>query len=150
MGGVGWGVAILVEWRGWKNAVMAGTEAVARRKRAMTCWALSLRSGLARRVTKIRPELMVLAALPPPTVDITETTSGSRRMISARALWRATMASNEASSGPTVEPVSVPISSIGKKPLGMLWTLIAVRTKVPSVMASTMRGILTVRIRAQR
>jgi len=33
---------------------------------------------LSRRATKIRPELTVLAALPPPTVDITETTSGSR------------------------------------------------------------------------
>ena len=73
----------------------------------------------------MRPELTVLAALPPPTVEITETTSGSRLMISASAAWRATMASNEASSGPTVEPEIWPISSVGKKPLGIAWNRIA-------------------------
>ncbi len=73
--------------------------------------AVAVRSPFGRSVMKIRPELTVLAALPPPTVDITETTSGSRLMTSASADWRATMASNEASSGPTVEPVIWPISS---------------------------------------
>ncbi len=60
------------------------------------------------------------------------------------------MASNEASSGPTVEPVIWPISSDGKNPLGMAWNMITVSTKVPSVMASTSRGIFTVHCRAER
>ena len=59
------------------------------------------------------------------------------------------MASNEASSGPTVEPVIWPISSVGKKPLGIAWNSTAVSTKVPSVMASTSFGSLTVRRSAQ-
>ena len=45
-------------------------------------------------------------------------------MTSASTDWRATMASNEASSGPTVEPVIWPISSDGKKPLGIVWNRI--------------------------
>src|SRR4051794_2470631 len=114
-------VAMLIDWMGWKKTLMPGTDAVARRRRAITSRAVAVRSGLARRVTNMRPELTVLAALPPPTVDITVTTSGSRRMTSASTDWRATMASNEASSGPTVEPVIWPMSSDGKKPLGMVW-----------------------------
>ena len=51
----------------------------------MVTRAVALRSGLARKVTKMRPEFTVLAAFPPPTVDMTEMTSGSRLMISARA-----------------------------------------------------------------
>ena len=133
-----WVVPMLIDWTGWKKMLMPGTVAVARRRRAITCRALSLRSGLSRSMMNMRPEFTVLAALPPPTVDITETTSGSRLMISASADCRATMASNEASSGPTVEPVSWPISSDGKKPLGIAWNRMAVSTKVPSVMASTM------------
>jgi len=92
----------------------------------------------------MRPELTVFAALPPPTVDSTAVTSGSRLMISATTPWRATMASNEASSGPTVAPTSWPISSVGKKPLGIDWNMKAVITKVARVMASTRRGIFTV------
>ena len=87
--------------------------------------------------------------MPPPTVEITDATSGSRLMISASADWRATMASNEASSGPTVEPLSWPISSAGKKPLGIFWNRMTVSTKVPSVSSSTSRGIATVRRSAQ-
>ncbi len=97
----------------------------------------------------MRPEFTVLAALPPPTVDITDTTSGSRLMTSASTPWRTTIASNEASSGPTVEALSWPISSVGKKPLGMFWNRIAVITKVLSVSARTRRGIRTVRLSAQ-
>ena len=67
-------------------------------------------------------------------------------MISATTLWRATMASNEASSGPTVEPLSWPISSIGKNPLGIAWKRTAVMTKVLRVIASTSFGTLTVRV----
>ena len=129
--------------------LMPGTVAVARRRRPITCWILSVRCDLSRKVMKMRPELMVLAALPPPTVETTETTSGSRFRISARADWRATMASNEASSGPIVEAEIWPISSIGKKPLGMAWNRTAVRTKVPRVIASTRRGRATVRRSAQ-
>jgi hypothetical protein len=43
------------------------------------------------------------------------------------------MASNEASSGPTVEPEIWPMSSDGKNPLGIAWNRMAVRTKVPNV-----------------
>ena len=85
----------------------------------MTCWVLSVRSGLSRSMMNMRPEFTVLAPGPPPTVDMTEVTSGSLPMTSANADWRATIASNEASSGPTVEPEIWPISSDGKKPLGM-------------------------------
>src|SRR5476651_2025055 len=139
-----WVVAMLIDWIGWKNTLMPGTDAVERRRRAITSSAVDLRSDLSFKVTKMRPELTVLAALPPPTVDITETTSGSRLMTSARTDWRATMASNEASSGPTVEPEIWPMSSDGKKPLGMAWKRTTVITKVLSVMASTRRGIATV------
>ena len=128
---------------------MPGTVAAVRRSRAMTCWALSLRSGLSRSMMKMRPEFTVAAALPPPTVDMTDITSGSRRMISASADWRATMASNEASSGPTVEPWICPISSDGKKPFGIAWKRIAVTTKVPTVIASMNRGRRTVRRNAR-
>ena len=79
-------VAMLMDSTGWKKMLMPGTFAVARRRRAMTSSALALRSGFWRSETKMRPELTVFAALPPPTVDITETTSGSRLMISATAL----------------------------------------------------------------
>ena len=58
---------------------------MARRSRAITCRTLSFRSGLSRSMMNMRPELTVLAALPPPTVEITDATSGSRRMISASA-----------------------------------------------------------------
>ncbi len=59
------------------------------------------------------------------------------------------MASNEASSGPTVEPVICPMSSVGKKPLGIAWKSTALSTNVPSVIRSTRRGNLTVRRSAQ-
>ena len=143
-----WVVAMLIDWMGWKKMLMPGTVAVDRRSRATTSSAVDLRSDLSFRVTKMRPELTVLAALPPPTVDMTVTTSGSRLMTSANTACRATMASNEASSGPTVAPVSWPISSDGKKPLGMFWNSTAVSTKVPSVTASTIFGIFTTRRRA--
>src|SRR5476649_359643 len=78
-----WVVAMLIDWMGWKKMLMPGTVAVERRRRAMTSSAVDLRSDLSFSETKMRPELTVLAALPPPTVDITDTTSGSRLMISA-------------------------------------------------------------------
>jgi hypothetical protein len=140
---------MLIDWIGWKKTLMPGTVAVERRRRAITSSAVDLRSDLSRNVTKMRPEFTVLAAFPPPTVDMTVTTSGSRLMTSARALWRATIASNDASSGPTVAPVSWPMSSDGKKPLGVDWNSTAVITKVPSVIASTIFGIFTTRRRAQ-
>src|SRR4029453_11801996 len=99
-----WVVPILIDWIGWKNMLMPGTVAVVRRSRPITCTTLSLRSGLSRRVMKTRPELTVLAALPPPTVEITDRTSGSRLMISASTAWRAAMASNDALSGPHGDP----------------------------------------------
>ena len=144
-----WVVPRLMDWTGWKKMLMPGTVAVARRRRAMTWVALSFRSGLSRSMMNTRPELTVDAALPPPTIDSTDSTSGSRLMISATAPCRATMASNEASSGPTVEPEIWPISSEGKKPFGIAWNSTPVRTKVPSVIASTTRGIATVRLSAQ-
>ena len=125
--------------------LMPGTDEVARRNRAITCWAVSFRSGLSRSMMKMRPELTVAAALPPPTVDITEETSGSRLMISAMTAWRATMASNEASSGPTVEAEIWPMSSAGKKPLGISLNRKKVRTKVPIVTSNTSLGAATTR-----
>ena len=144
-----WVVPMLIDCNGWKKMLMPGTVAAARRRRAITCRALSVRSGLSRSMMKMRPELTVAAALPPPTVETTEATSGSRRRSSASADWRATMASNEASSGPTVAPEIWPMSSEGKKPLGIAWNRRKVATKVPSVMASTSRGSFTVRVSAQ-
>ena len=115
---------------------MPGTCEVARRRRLMTSPAVALRAGLSRRVMNSRPEFGVLAALPPPAVDITDTTSGSRLTISASRAWRSTMAANEASSGPTVDADSRPISSCGKNPLGTTWNSTMVSTNVPRVAAS--------------
>src|SRR5476649_567155 len=78
-----WVVAMLIDWIGWKKILMPGTVAVDWRRRATTCSAVDLRSDLSRKVTKMRPEFTMLAALPPPTVDMTVTTSGSRLMTSA-------------------------------------------------------------------
>ena len=65
-------VPMLIDCTGWKKTLMPGTDAVARRSRAITCSALSLRSGLSRSMMNMRPEFTVLAALPPPTVEITD------------------------------------------------------------------------------
>jgi hypothetical protein len=78
-------VPMLIDWIGWKKMLIPGTCDVVRRNRAITCRTLSVRSGLGRSTMNMRPELTVLAALPPPTVEITLWTSGSRRMISASA-----------------------------------------------------------------
>src|SRR5471032_59965 len=110
-----WVVAMLIDWIGWKKMLIPGTVDVERRRRAITSRAVDLRSDLSFSETKMRPEFTVLAVLFLPAVDITETTSGSRLMISAMTPWRATIASNDASSGPTVEPVNWPMSSDGKK-----------------------------------
>ena len=50
--------------------LMPGTDEVARRNRAITCWAVSFRPGLSRSMMKMRPELTVAAALPETAVWI--------------------------------------------------------------------------------
>ena len=54
-------VPMLIDCTGWKKMLMPGTVAAARRRRAITCRALSLRSGLSRSMMNMRPELTVLA-----------------------------------------------------------------------------------------
>ena len=53
--------------------LMPGTEAAARRMRAITPIASVFRSGLSRSAMNMRPEFWVEAGPPPPTVDITHT-----------------------------------------------------------------------------
>ena len=112
-------VPMLMFWTFWKKALIPGTLAVARRRRAITSFEEDLRSGFAFSWTNMRPELWLALADPAPTVDITLTTSGSAATMAATAFWRSAMAVKETSSGPWVEPVRRPVSSCGKKPLGV-------------------------------
>src|SRR5687767_9812632 len=48
---------MLIDWTDWKKMLMPGTVAVARRNRAITCRALSFRSGLSRSMMNMRPDV---------------------------------------------------------------------------------------------
>ena len=113
-------VPMLIDCTGWKKTLMPGhLLRVARRSRAITSVALAVRSGLSRSMMKMRPELTVLAALPPPTVEISCSDVGiALDDLGQRLTGAPTMASNEASSGPTVEPVIWPMSSVREEALG--------------------------------
>ena len=100
--------------------LMPAMRAESRRRSASTfCSAGRWSRGLSS--TNKRPLLSVLArALLPPTIEATLATCGERRMtVSATCCCSATMAGNEMSCRASVETESWPMSSCGKKPLGM-------------------------------
>ena len=72
----------------------------------------------------------VFCAPLPPLKELTMATLGSLRMISAARSCRATMAGKEVSSAASVVTWIWPMSSSGKKPLGMTCSNQPVATKV--------------------
>jgi hypothetical protein len=102
-----------------RNAEAPVTRLSRRRRRAMICSALTLRtaSGLSAMYTK-----PVLVAPLPPVKAITFSTPGSLLMMPTICWTAVFITGNDASSGPRTEPVIAPVSCSGKNPLGILMT----------------------------
>lgn len=98
---------------------MPGMPAVLRR----SSWMISpigWRSARGFSWTNMRPWFSAWLLPLMPTMEFTSSTEGCWRISSATRAWRTVMSSKEASCGPSVPTLSRPVSSTGKKPLGML------------------------------
>jgi len=85
----------------------------------------------------MRPVLVALPEGPPPTAELSAETLGSLRTMAATRSCRSTMAVNEVSSADSVLAWIWPMSSSGKKPLGMLLQNHTVATKLATATPST-------------
>ena len=85
-------------------------------------------------VMNMRP---VFCAPPPPLNELTAATLGSLRTSAATRSCRRTIAGNEVSSAASVLTLIWPMSSSGKKPLGITTNSQAVSTKVNKATVST-------------
>ena len=92
-----------------------------------------LRSARGFRVIVMRATLSDGLKFDAPMNDITASTFGSTRMMSATCRWYSAIASNETSCGASMKQKSCPASSAGRKPFG-------IRTKSTPVAITTTRN----------
>ncbi len=94
---------------------MPGTAAVAVRRRFITT-SIGSRLSLSLRRMNRKP---LFVAPPKPTAEVTESTAGSLATISLTAFCRAAISGKLVSACASLTPRRKPVSSSGKKPLGM-------------------------------
>ncbi len=107
---------------------MPGMRAVSRRRSASTFCSAG-RSVARLELDEQAAVVEARAASVAPTIEATLATCGERRNASATCCCSSTMASNEMSCRASVETESWPMSSCGKKPLGVANTSQAVPSK---------------------
>jgi hypothetical protein len=90
-----------------------------RRTTSVTDWPLRSAGGFSPKV--MFPELISGGPAPSPTRELTTRTAGSAAMICAARVCNATISANEMPSRAWVRETTMPVSSDGKKPLGMTW-----------------------------
>ena len=108
-----------MSWAAWKLTSMPSTAGVLVRRRAITCWAVSVRWSKGFRVTQMRPLLPVWPPSPAPMLEERAATAGSLATTSAMAIWRRAISAKETSWPALVVPIRTPLSWLGKKPLGI-------------------------------
>ena len=89
------------------------------RSRWITSSALSSRSARGLSLMKMRPPLVPGVGPPGPTVELKYSTALSARMMSATLRCISDSAANDTSGRASVVAKMKPVSSLGKKPLGM-------------------------------
>src|ERR1035437_782590 len=116
-------------WTGWRNAEATGRRFNWGRRRLMISAALTLRSASGLIAMNMEP---LLVAPPPPVNAITFSTAGSFLITAPICRMESSIAAKDESGGPRTEPEIDPVSTVGKKPLDILWintTLSAMVTK---------------------
>ncbi|MCY1301729.1 hypothetical protein D9M70_513590 [compost metagenome] len=122
---------------GAKYTARPGTAATSRRRDSITL-GMASRSPRGLSSMNMRPVLMA-GDDPPPMATTMLLTAGLARMRSAASRRRSDIASKEMSCGPSALTRIWPMSSSGKKPLGIVTNSTAVSTKVRPAATSTVR-----------
>ena len=129
----------VISWVAWRNRFAPLTLAICGRNRSIICVAESVRCSRGFNAMKKRAVFAVCALpLPPvlPVCDANPAISGSRSKTVPKSRCRRIISSGETSCAASASPPIIPVSWIGKKPLGISMARTMVSAKVVKNTAS--------------